>query len=106
LLQYPLEVLKIDPSLVSNVDKSQDSRLICSTILMMAHAFSLDAVAEGLESENQESLLTRDDCQYGQGDYFSPPIQADQVGAMLVERGGQATRHRRAWKRRIAIKAG
>jgi diguanylate cyclase len=106
LLQFPLNVLKIDRSLVSAVDTRPDCQLICSTILTIAHRFSLDAVAEGIESEKQESFLTRHDCQYGQGHYFSPPIEADQIGAMMVEKGGQATRHRRATKGRTAIKTG
>src|SRR5690606_35994051 len=105
ILQFPLDVLKIDSSIVSSVDASQDSRLICSTMLMIAHGFSLDAVAEGIESEQQESFMTRHDCPYGQGRYFSPPIDSDQIGAMMAEKGGQATRHRRATKRRIANKA-
>ncbi|HEX7081497.1 MAG TPA: EAL domain-containing protein [Gammaproteobacteria bacterium] len=106
LRQFPLDVLKIDRSFVSDLDTSQDAQLICSTILTIAHRFSLDAVAEGIESEQQESFLTRNDCQYGQGHYFSRPIEPDQFAAMMIEKGGQATRRRRATRRRIAMKAG
>jgi diguanylate cyclase len=106
LRQLPLDVLKIDRSFVSDLDKSQDAQLICSTILTVAHRFSLDAVAEGIESEQQESFLTRHDCQYGQGLHFSPPLEADRIGALMVDRGGQVTRNRRITRRRIPIKAG
>jgi diguanylate cyclase (GGDEF)-like protein len=106
LPQLPLDVLKIDRSFVSDVGGSPIAQLICSTILTIAHRFSLDAVAEGVESKEQESFLTRHDCRYGQGHYFSVPIEADQIGAMMVEKGGQATRRRRATTRRIAAKAG
>jgi diguanylate cyclase (GGDEF)-like protein len=106
LRQFPLDVLKIDRSFVSDLDVSVDAQVICSAILSIAHRLSLDAVAEGIESEQQLAFLTRNDCLYGQGFYFSPPIEAEKVGAMMVERGGQATRRRRVTRRRIAMKVG
>jgi len=106
LRQFPLDVLKIDRSLVSDVDKDKDAQVICSAILSIAHRLSLDAVADGIESEEQVALLTRNDCQYGQGSYFGLPLDADQTGALMVKSGGQATRRRRVTSRRIAAKAG
>ena len=106
LRQFPLDVLKIDRSFVSDLDTNRDAQVICSAILSIAHRLSLDAVADGIESEQQVSFLTRNDCQYGQGSYFSAPIEADKIGAMMVESGGQATRRRRVTSRRIAAKAG
>jgi EAL domain-containing protein (putative c-di-GMP-specific phosphodiesterase class I) len=67
---------------------------------------SLDAVAEGIESEQQLAFLTRNDCLYGQGYYFSVPIDADKVGALMVQGGAQAARTRRVMRRRIAAKTG
>ena len=106
LRHFPLDVLKIDRSFVSDLDTNRDAQVICSAILSIAHSLSLDAVADGIESEQQVSLLTRSDCQYGQGRYFSAPIEADRIGAMMLESGGQATRRRRVTSRRIAAKAG
>jgi len=106
LRQFPLDVLKIDRSFVSDLDTNKDAQVICSAILSIAHRLSLDAVADGIQSEQQVSLLTRNDCQYGQGSYFSVPIKAEQVGALMVESGGQATRRRRVSSRRIATKVG
>jgi diguanylate cyclase (GGDEF)-like protein len=106
LRRFPLDVLKIDHSLVSDLDTNKDAQIICSAILSIAHRLSLDAVADGIESEQQESFLTRNDCQFGQGKYFSAPIKADEIGAMMVERGGQVTRRRRVTRRRITEKAG
>jgi EAL domain-containing protein (putative c-di-GMP-specific phosphodiesterase class I) len=106
LRQFPLDVLKIDRSFVSDLEKNIDAQVICSAILSIAHALSLDAVAEGIESEQQLSFLTRNDCLYGQGFYFSAPIEADKIGAMMVESGGQATRRRRVTTRNVAAKIG
>ena len=101
LRQLPLDVLKIDRSFVSGLDTS-DAQVICSAILSIAHRFSLDAVAKGVESEQQEAFLVKHDCLYGQGNYFSAPSEPDAIRAMLVERGGQATRRRRVTRKRVA----
>ena len=106
LRQLPLDVLKIDRSFVSGLDTSEDAQVICSAILSIAHTFLLDAVAKGIESEQQEAFLMKHHCLYGQGNYFSAPIEPDAIHAMLVERGGQATRRPRVTRRRIAMKTG
>jgi diguanylate cyclase (GGDEF)-like protein len=106
LQQFPLDVLKIAPSFVSDLDTSKDVQTVCGAILSIAHGFSLDAVADGVTSEQQEAFLTRHNCLYGQGDHYSAPIEADRVGALMVESGGQATRRRRVTRKRIAVKTG
>ena len=104
--QLPLDVLKIAPVFVSGLDKSKDAQIVCGALLSIAHGFSLDAVANGVTSEQQESFLTRHNCLYGQGAFYSGPIEADRIGALMAESGGQATRRRRVLKKRIAVKAG
>jgi diguanylate cyclase (GGDEF)-like protein len=106
LQRIPLDVLKIDRSCVSDVDTNFETQVMCSIILTIAHRLSLDAVAEGVESEKQEAFLIRHDCLYGQGDHFSAPIEPDRVAAMMVERGIQTERkQRRVIRRRKAITA-
>jgi EAL domain-containing protein (putative c-di-GMP-specific phosphodiesterase class I) len=58
LRHFPLDVLKIDRSFISDLDKNKDAQVICSAILSIAHRLSLDAVADGIESEQQVALLT------------------------------------------------
>jgi diguanylate cyclase (GGDEF)-like protein len=99
LRRFPLDVLKIDRSFIADLDTSRDAQAICSAILSIAHSLSLDAVAEGIESEQQLAFLTRNDCPYGQGFYFNKPIDAEQMAALLVQSGGQATRRRRVMRR-------
>jgi diguanylate cyclase (GGDEF)-like protein len=106
LRQFPLDVLKIDRSFVSDLDTSLDAQAICSAILSIAHRLSLDAVAEGIETERQLAFLTRNDCLYGQGFYFSAPVEADKIAALMVQSGAQSTRRRRVTSRRAAAKAG
>jgi EAL domain-containing protein (putative c-di-GMP-specific phosphodiesterase class I) len=98
-------VLKIDRSLVADVDTNIESQIMCHIVLTIAHRLSLDAVAEGVESEKQEAFLTRHDCLYGQGRHFSEPIEADQVAALMVERGIQSARKGRRTVRRRKVSA-
>jgi EAL domain-containing protein (putative c-di-GMP-specific phosphodiesterase class I) len=106
LRQLPVDVLKIDRSFVSELDTSEDAQAICSAILSIAHRFLLDAVALGIETHETEAFLTKYDCLYGQGNYLSAPTEADTLSAMLVERGGQATRRPRVMRKRAAMKTG
>jgi diguanylate cyclase (GGDEF)-like protein len=106
LWDFPFDALKIDRSVIAALQTSIDTQVKCSTILSLAHSLSLDAVAEGVESEQQLAFLTRHDCQYGQGFYFSEPLEAEKIGALMAQSGAQAARRRRVTKRRIAAKAG
>jgi diguanylate cyclase (GGDEF)-like protein len=103
LQRFPLDVLKLDRSLVSGVDSNIETQIICGIALTIAHRLSLDAVADGVESESQETFLTRQDCLYGQGVFFSAPVGPDQVAAVMAERGIQTQRKtRRVIRRRKA----
>jgi EAL domain-containing protein (putative c-di-GMP-specific phosphodiesterase class I) len=106
LRQFPLDVLKVGPAYVSELDKSKDAQAICGAIVSIAHGFLLDAVADGVTSEQQEAFLSKHNCLYGQGNYYSAPIEAEQIGVKMAERGGQVTRRRRVPRKRVAAKAG
>jgi diguanylate cyclase (GGDEF)-like protein len=106
LQRFPLDVLKMDASLIAGVDTNIEAQIICGIVLTIAHRLSLDAVADGVESEKQEAYLARQDCLYGQGAHFSAPIGPDQVATMMVERGIQSTRRARRTMRRRKAAAG
>ncbi len=106
LRRFPLDVLKIDRSFVSDLDTSEDAQAICGAILSIAHRLSLDAVAEGIESEQQLAFLTKQGCQFGQGYYFSRPIEPDAIATLMVDRGAQTARHRRVEQQPLAATAG
>jgi diguanylate cyclase (GGDEF)-like protein len=106
LRQLPLDVLKVGPSFVSDLDTSKDAQAVCGAIVSIAHGFLLDAVANGVTSEQQETFLARHNCLYGQGDYYGAPIEPDQIGVKMAQSGGQVTRRRRVPRKRAAAKAG
>lgn len=107
LQQLPLDVLKVDRSLIADLDTSIDAQILCGIVLTSAHRLSLDVVAVGVESEKQEAFLIRNDCLYGQGHHFSVPVEPGRAAEMMVERGIQSTRKtRRVIRKRKAFAVG
>lgn len=84
LHRLPLDLLKVDRSFVNKMVQSQENQAIVRTILTLAQGLDLDVVAEGIENEPQRQLLSTMGCQFGQGFYFSRPLEADQIEAILA----------------------
>ncbi len=73
LHQYPLQSLKIDQSFVANLTDSDEggSEAVVRAILAMADTLSMQAIAEGIETEAQRDALLRLGCEFGQGFLFA-----------------------------------
>ncbi len=71
--------LKIDKSFVRNIGVNQQDESIIQAILSMAKSFNLEVVAEGIETKKQAQFLIELGCQYGQGFYFSKPLDKDAI---------------------------
>jgi EAL domain-containing protein (putative c-di-GMP-specific phosphodiesterase class I) len=104
LRQFPLDVLKVGPSFVSDLDTSKEAQAVCGAIVAIAHGFLLDAVANGVSSEQQEMFLAKHHCLYGQGDSYGAPMEAEQIAVKMAESGGRVTRRRRVPRKRAAMK--
>jgi EAL domain-containing protein (putative c-di-GMP-specific phosphodiesterase class I) len=78
LRTFPLDVLKVDQSFVSQMC-SEDGFEIVKTIINLAHNLKLQVVAEGVETLEQAQGLQALSCEYAQGYFFSRPI--DRSGA-------------------------
>lgn len=102
LRSFPLDVLKIDRSFVSDVHTSEDAQAICGAILSIAQQMSLDAIAEGIETEQQLAFFTKQGCPLGQGFYFSRPVSPEQIATLMAERAAHTARIRRVEPRRLA----
>jgi diguanylate cyclase (GGDEF)-like protein len=92
LRRFPIDVLKIDRSFVSDLDTSTDDQALCGAVLSIAQRLSMDAVAEGIETEQQLAFLTRHGCQFGQGFYFNEPLEPAAVDELLEQRGWRPER--------------
>jgi EAL domain-containing protein (putative c-di-GMP-specific phosphodiesterase class I) len=83
LQSFPFDVLKIDRSFVARLTEGDQPRQIVRTIIELARVFDLDIVAEGIETEEQYSLLRQMGCRFGQGYFFAKPLPAEEIGALL-----------------------
>jgi diguanylate cyclase (GGDEF)-like protein len=85
LQRFDIDQLKIDRSFVSGMLPDNDNETITAAIIAMADALKLEVIAEGVETREQVQLLQRRGCHLMQGYYFSRPLPAAQVTALLVE---------------------
>lgn len=79
LHEFPLDVLKIDRSLIRNVKQVRDYAALLQAVMALADNLDLRVVAEGIEDQEQLVLLQALGCEYGQGYLFSRPRPADEV---------------------------
>lgn len=83
LHRFPLDNLKIDRSFTAEIERGGDSLEIVRTILPMAKGLRLDVIAEGVENGEQLAILSKLQCEYAQGYYFSKPLTAVDAAALL-----------------------
>jgi diguanylate cyclase (GGDEF)-like protein/PAS domain S-box-containing protein len=86
LRRFPISKLKIDQSFIGEIAHPYEQELVKS-ILAVAHSRSLTVIAEGVESEEQVKFLREHGCDGAQGYFFSRPVPAEQVTALLKNNG-------------------
>jgi EAL domain-containing protein (putative c-di-GMP-specific phosphodiesterase class I)/CheY-like chemotaxis protein len=84
LCRIPFTELKIDQSFVRNAHTNRTSRAVIESSLEIARKLGIDAVAEGVESENEARLLRDLGCRLGQGYYLGRPLPAADFDAWLA----------------------
>jgi len=105
LHRFPVSVLKIDRSFISTMDSlppllndgcwkrypiprdgssPQRAAPIVATIIKLAHTLQMDVVAEGIETPGQLHQLKMLGCKYGQGYFFSKPVDGKTAETLLL----------------------
>jgi diguanylate cyclase (GGDEF)-like protein/PAS domain S-box-containing protein len=74
LRRFPIDVLKIDQSFVSDLALNLDDAAIVRSIISLAHSLRLKVIAEGVETAEQLAFLRLHGCDQMQGYYFSRPL--------------------------------
>jgi diguanylate cyclase (GGDEF)-like protein len=90
LKQFPIDVLKIDQSLVRGVITSSEDAAITSATIVMARQLGLRVVAEGVEEPDQVDFLCSHGCTEFQGFLFSPAVPPEAFAEMLARGLGRA----------------
>jgi EAL domain-containing protein (putative c-di-GMP-specific phosphodiesterase class I) len=83
LAQFPVDALKIDRSLIREMQTDRTSSDIVELIMAMAHKMKYKVIAEGIETGRQLERLTELGCEYGQGYYFSQSMESKSALAFM-----------------------
>lgn len=74
LSRLPVDVLKIDRSLVIDLESNINSQSLVENICRMAHALGVEVVVEGVENAEQLAILRNLGCDLAQGFYIARPL--------------------------------
>ncbi len=95
LQNFPINTLKIDRSFVKRIGILGENLEIVRAIVTLAHNLGMDVVAEGVEVPDQVTALIALQCQYGQGYFFSKPVNSEIAQAMLADEWNHKGRRKR-----------
>jgi diguanylate cyclase (GGDEF)-like protein len=85
LKRFPIDVIKIDRSFVSDVTSNQVDADIVTTIIGLAKVMKVKVVAEGVETELQKAFLKNQQCDFMQGYFLSKPVPAEEFEERFLE---------------------
>lgn len=77
------DVLKIDMSLIREIETKERSRLILESVIDMASLLKMDVITEGVETQEQLKSLSEMGCRHFQGYYFYKPMTAESFSATM-----------------------
>ena len=83
LKRLAVQRVKIDHGLIRDVVEDADSRQLVAAIIQMAHSLDIRVSAEGVETDEQRSLLLQLGCDEGQGALFGKPMDLSALVGQL-----------------------
>jgi EAL domain-containing protein (putative c-di-GMP-specific phosphodiesterase class I) len=78
-----IDYLKIDCSVVCNLETDSQYRTIMEAIVMLAQHLGLKVIAEGVETAGQATILAAAGCALQQGYLYSHPLPIDEFFAFV-----------------------
>ncbi len=79
LKNLPIDVLKIDRTFITDVEKDRADKAIVDAVVRLGHAFDLTVLAEGVENQRQRETLQGLNCDLYQGYLLSRPVDTNLV---------------------------
>ena len=74
LRSLPLDRVKLDPSLISDIESNDKARVIVQAVIQLIKGVDCEIVAEAVETVAQADILRTMGCDTVQGYVFSPPM--------------------------------
>ncbi|QRX82507.1 amino acid permease [Glaciimonas sp. PAMC28666] len=84
LSRFPIDIIKIDQTFIAGLATKPEAASITLAIIALAKALGLRTVAEGVETAEQLDFLHENACDAVQGYYFSRPLPAGEMTALLL----------------------
>ncbi len=91
LQKFPVDALKIDRSFISGLKGNREGETLIHTLVQLGKALSIETFAEGIEQEQELSLLRDEDCDSGQGFLFARPLDVAATEKFLQDWAGNVT---------------
>lgn len=82
---FPINSLKIDKSLIDDVETCKKSYIIVKHLIDFAHSLNIKVVAEGIETNETYKILSDMNCDQFQGYLFSKPKSVNEIYNLLLE---------------------
>ncbi|HYI15308.1 MAG TPA: EAL domain-containing protein [Thermomicrobiales bacterium] len=79
----PISTIEIEAPLVNRIDSDERAAAIASHLIDYAHKQGAHVVAHGIDRREHWIALRKLNCDLGQGTLFSPPLDADELSALL-----------------------
>jgi EAL domain-containing protein (putative c-di-GMP-specific phosphodiesterase class I) len=84
LHQLPIDILKIDRTLIHHVDQAPRGGAIIAAVTDLAHALNMLVVTEGVETKQQQAVATATGADQAQGYFYARPLPAAGIDSMLA----------------------
>jgi EAL domain-containing protein (putative c-di-GMP-specific phosphodiesterase class I) len=87
--RLPMDIIKLDRTLLSRVDRDPYTRAMCEAVVSLGAALRVEVVAEGVETASQLAVLQALGCGSAQGFLLSRPVSLAGLVGLLEQHGGQ-----------------
>lgn len=82
LLTLPINLLKIDKSLIDNMEESETNRDFVKAVIYMGHLMNCEVISEGVEENSQLKMLDELECDFVQGFVWGKPMKYEDAKAL------------------------
>ena len=82
LMKLPINLLKIDKSLIDDIETDQNMRDMVDSVIYMGHIMNCEVISEGVEKEEQLDILREHKCDFIQGFVWGKPIDFEEAKNM------------------------
>ncbi|MER8433611.1 EAL domain-containing protein [Mesorhizobium caraganae] len=85
LKTFPVQRLKIDKSFIDDLATDENDQAVTNAVISLGQKLNLRVLAEGVETDDQVAFLRKNNCDEMQGNYFSKPLSAGDIGKLIAK---------------------